>query len=275
MFGGNTSERQVSLTSGVNVWLKLRSRPDFDVTPALLAPDSLDAVGSKLEDATVFRLSYARALRHREEVAAAARARTAARVFFMTGAAPRERASSARVARRFLYDAFDADDDVEKEDASTISRVFPARVRVAGQEQRRRFPIRHGGVSETGRSAPKRAASRSPERRGGVPAVHGQERDRRRARGSAPGRRHDVPQLQSAWEMSEAPRPPAAAAPAATSDGEVSGSSGSVVRLWWRRSAATRDSPYQAQQRRMLHQVAAALERNLWHTRRRDARPAW
>ena len=38
LFGGGTSERQVSLISGTNVWLKLRARPEFEVLPLLLTP---------------------------------------------------------------------------------------------------------------------------------------------------------------------------------------------------------------------------------------------
>ncbi|XP_039797344.1 D-alanine--D-alanine ligase-like isoform X2 [Panicum virgatum] len=38
IFGGDTSERQVSLMSGTNVWLNLQSFDDLDVTPCLLAP---------------------------------------------------------------------------------------------------------------------------------------------------------------------------------------------------------------------------------------------
>ncbi|CAI5928980.1 unnamed protein product, partial [Closterium sp. NIES-64] len=38
LFGGSTAERQVSLISGTNVWLKLRACPQFDVQPFLLSP---------------------------------------------------------------------------------------------------------------------------------------------------------------------------------------------------------------------------------------------
>ncbi|MQM10634.1 hypothetical protein Taro_043532 [Colocasia esculenta] len=40
IFGGETSERQVSLMSGTNVWLNLQSFDDLDVTPCLLAPEN-------------------------------------------------------------------------------------------------------------------------------------------------------------------------------------------------------------------------------------------
>lgn len=39
LFGGQSAERQVSLMSGTNVWLKLRASKDFDATPYFLDPD--------------------------------------------------------------------------------------------------------------------------------------------------------------------------------------------------------------------------------------------
>lgn len=39
LFGGQSAERQVSLMSGTNVWLKLRHSPDFDPTPYFLDPN--------------------------------------------------------------------------------------------------------------------------------------------------------------------------------------------------------------------------------------------
>ena len=38
LFGGKTAERQVSLMSGTNVWLKLRHSPDIDPAPYILSP---------------------------------------------------------------------------------------------------------------------------------------------------------------------------------------------------------------------------------------------
>ena len=114
LFGGNTSERQVSLMSGVNVWLKLRSRRELDVTPVLLAPEGLDAVGAKLEDATVFPLSYAHALRHTvEECASAARSSTDS-----SSSAVRDERSvrDALLSGGFFYDADDEIDDVTHDD---------------------------------------------------------------------------------------------------------------------------------------------------------------
>ena len=278
LFGGNTSERQVSLTSGVNVWLKLRSRPDFDVTPALLAPDSLDACGSELEDATVFRLSYARALRHTvEEVAAAARAREErfAESFSMTGADVGRETNVVRAALRdggFFYDAFDADDDVEKEDASTESRASSLRAfaSLVKKENAVVFLSVHGGVGEDG------TLQAFFETNGVAFTGSGAAASRLCMDKSATGAALAAARLEgvttcrkvtvTAWEMSEALASAAAAAGGASAAdvrhevgirGRVVGAAGGVG---GRRRA--RRPVHQAQQRRMLHRGGApALER--------------
>uniref|UniRef100_A0A7S3UDD3 ATP-grasp domain-containing protein n=1 Tax=Picocystis salinarum TaxID=88271 RepID=A0A7S3UDD3_9CHLO len=66
IFGGNTSERQVSLMSGTNIWLKLRSFKDLDVTPFLLA--SVECADSTpVHEYPVYELPYANVLRHTVE----------------------------------------------------------------------------------------------------------------------------------------------------------------------------------------------------------------
>ncbi|XXG39900.1 hypothetical protein AAC387_Pa01g0745 [Persea americana] len=79
IFGGDTSERQVSLMSGTNVWLNLQAFDDLEVTPCLLAPTN----GSKYlihqdkeeiadHSRMVWSLPYSLVLRHTtEEVLAA------------------------------------------------------------------------------------------------------------------------------------------------------------------------------------------------------------
>ncbi len=57
LFGGNTSERQVSLMSGTNVWLKLRDSHLYDPKPFLL----------DLDGKHVWRLPYQLALNHTVE----------------------------------------------------------------------------------------------------------------------------------------------------------------------------------------------------------------
>ena len=60
LFGGSTAEKQVSLMSGTNVWLKLRNSKKYNPEPYLLAPDG----------ETVWRLPYALILNHTvEEIA--------------------------------------------------------------------------------------------------------------------------------------------------------------------------------------------------------------
>ncbi|KAF5759576.1 putative D-alanine--D-alanine ligase domain, Pre-ATP-grasp domain superfamily [Helianthus annuus] len=61
IFGGDTSERQVSLMSGTNVWLNLQVSGDVEVTPCLLAP------GNDISSRTVWSLPYSLVLRHTTE----------------------------------------------------------------------------------------------------------------------------------------------------------------------------------------------------------------
>ncbi|KAL4572453.1 hypothetical protein LXL04_019230 [Taraxacum kok-saghyz] len=61
IFGGDTSERQVSLMSGTNVWLNLQVSGDLEVTPCLLAP------GNDTGSRTVWSLPYSLVLRHTTE----------------------------------------------------------------------------------------------------------------------------------------------------------------------------------------------------------------
>ncbi|XP_019254698.1 PREDICTED: uncharacterized protein LOC109233316 isoform X2 [Nicotiana attenuata] len=74
IFGGDTSERQVSLMSGTNVWLNLRASDDLEVTPCLLAPatsysDVSDFAKREVDkkSKTVWTLPYSLLLRHTTE----------------------------------------------------------------------------------------------------------------------------------------------------------------------------------------------------------------
>ncbi|CAN6206535.1 unnamed protein product [Urochloa humidicola] len=76
IFGGDTSERQVSLMSGANVWLNLQGFDDLDVTPCLLAPANgyFSSHDQDFNDISreVWTLPYSLVLRHTtEEVHAA------------------------------------------------------------------------------------------------------------------------------------------------------------------------------------------------------------
>ncbi|MEK7654708.1 MAG: hypothetical protein AAB323_00420 [Pseudomonadota bacterium] len=56
LFGGNTAERQVSVMSGTNIWLKLQGSKKYAASPFFLAPDM-----------TVYPLPYTFALSHTVE----------------------------------------------------------------------------------------------------------------------------------------------------------------------------------------------------------------
>ncbi|KAF6152644.1 hypothetical protein GIB67_008081 [Kingdonia uniflora] len=79
IFGGDTSERQVSLMSGTNVWLNLQAFDDLEVTPCLLAPPNgyssnvdHDKRSHGVLSRSVWFLPYSLVLRHTtEEVLAA------------------------------------------------------------------------------------------------------------------------------------------------------------------------------------------------------------
>lgn len=74
IFGGDTSERQVSLMSGTNVWLNLQAFDDLEVTPCLLAPRNgysssmnSDKSDSGESSRAVWSLPYSVVLRHTTE----------------------------------------------------------------------------------------------------------------------------------------------------------------------------------------------------------------
>ncbi|CAM8966948.1 unnamed protein product [Rhodiola kirilowii] len=72
IFGGDTSERQVSLMSGTNVWLNLQAFDDIDVVPCMLAPRSVHSstANSGEEDVRsrqLWLLPYSLVLRHTTE----------------------------------------------------------------------------------------------------------------------------------------------------------------------------------------------------------------
>ncbi|XP_006658994.1 uncharacterized protein LOC102717361 [Oryza brachyantha] len=75
IFGGDTSERQVSLMSGTNVWLNLQGFDDLDVIPCLLTPgDEYSSHDQNINENSrdVWILPYSLVLRHTtEEVHAA------------------------------------------------------------------------------------------------------------------------------------------------------------------------------------------------------------
>ncbi|KAF8093326.1 hypothetical protein N665_0384s0013 [Sinapis alba] len=79
LFGGDTSERQVSVISGTNIWMNLQRFGDLKVTPCLLSSSLSNSMGaspdkteSDLDNREVWLLPYSVVLRHTvEEVLAA------------------------------------------------------------------------------------------------------------------------------------------------------------------------------------------------------------
>nr|VDD51322.1 unnamed protein product [Brassica oleracea] len=79
LFGGDTSERQVSVISGTNIWMNLQRFGDLKVTPCLLCSSLSNSMGafpdkteSDLDNREVWLLPYYVVLRHTvEEVLAA------------------------------------------------------------------------------------------------------------------------------------------------------------------------------------------------------------
>lgn len=67
IFGGDSSERQVSLMSGTNVWLNLQTFDDLEVTPCLLAPVKSNDKEMDASSRTVWSLPYSVVLRHTTE----------------------------------------------------------------------------------------------------------------------------------------------------------------------------------------------------------------
>ncbi|KAL9260564.1 D-alanine--D-alanine ligase-like protein [Drosera capensis] len=72
IFGGDTSERQVSLMSGTNVWLNLQGFEDLEVIPCLLAPTTSlykEKGGMELcmSSTSIWNLPYSLVLRHTTE----------------------------------------------------------------------------------------------------------------------------------------------------------------------------------------------------------------
>ena len=148
LFGGGTSERQVSLMSGTNAWLKLSSHPDVDARPFLLDKAELaPAPGQSDVDALrgrgVLRLPYGAVLRHTvEEVAAAADA-----ALEPTRAAATSRARAAAAAELALPAGARSLDADAKPERTTLGAVLNE----AAAAEAVVFIAVHGGPGEDGR----------------------------------------------------------------------------------------------------------------------------
>jgi len=137
LFGGTTAERQVSVLSGTNVWLKLLRSDRFEPAPYLLEDGDLedgDLEGGE-PGGTVWELTYAAALRHSvEQIAEVCRA--------VGDVEPERRRLAADVADRLDLAPWQA----------TVDNAVPRRMTVAEFLDGRRFVFvaLHGGAGENG-----------------------------------------------------------------------------------------------------------------------------
>jgi D-alanine--D-alanine ligase len=127
LFGGSTAERQVSVLSGTNVWLKLRGSERYEPIPFLLRPD-----GSR----ELWRVPYAGALRHTAEeidqycVASA------------NGPSDAVEALVADVVQRLALEQGDRSAAGERAEAVTLADLLARSERI--------FIALHGGLGENG-----------------------------------------------------------------------------------------------------------------------------
>lgn len=139
LFGGGTSERQVSLISGTNVWLKLRALQEFDVSPVLLTPTS---EGCELGSTTVWHLPYAAVLRHTvEEILAVATASPETVSRLMT-----EKVRATLLASGWVTDGEAGDADFGRARSTTLQSMALE----AAEEGAVVFNAVHGGCGEDG-----------------------------------------------------------------------------------------------------------------------------
>ncbi|XP_031095493.1 uncharacterized protein LOC115999733 [Ipomoea triloba] len=152
IFGGDTSERQVSLISGTNVWLNLRAFDDLEVTPCLLAPGNgysskLDGNKQGVKSRTVWSLPYSLILRHTiEEVLDAC----------LEAIEPDRVALTSHLRSQVMTDLMEGLRNHEWFHGFDISDELPERfslgdwVKLAKETQATVFIAVHGGIGEDG-----------------------------------------------------------------------------------------------------------------------------
>ncbi|KAG4992889.1 hypothetical protein JHK87_026346 [Glycine soja] len=154
IFGGNTSERQVSLMSGTNVWLNLLAFHDLEVTPCLLSPTSECAssidMGKKADDVmnrTVWSLPYSLVLRHTtEEVLDAC----------MEAIEPEHAAITSELRKKVMNDLMEGLKDHNWFTGFDIADDLPVKfslrqwIKLAKEVQATVFIAVHGGIGEDG-----------------------------------------------------------------------------------------------------------------------------
>ncbi|KAK9734334.1 hypothetical protein RND81_04G132500 [Saponaria officinalis] len=150
IFGGETSERQVSLMSGTNVWLNLQAFDDLDVAPFLLAPASPYVDGDqdgKLSSKAVWSLPYSLVLRHTTEeiLAACVEAMEPERAELTSHL--RKQVVNDLVERSGKQNSFT---DFDVPDGSPEKYSLEDWIRLAKETQATVFIAVHGGIGEDG-----------------------------------------------------------------------------------------------------------------------------
>ncbi|MED6156508.1 hypothetical protein PIB30_014905 [Stylosanthes scabra] len=153
IFGGDTSERQVSLMSGTNVWLNLQAFHDLEVTPCLLSTTSeyeSTVDGKKADNVmnrTVWSLPYSLVLRHTtEEVLAAC----------IEAIEPDRAAITSNLREKVMNDLMEGFKDHSWFTGFDIADEVPMRfsleqwIKLAKQAEATVFIAVHGGIGEDG-----------------------------------------------------------------------------------------------------------------------------
>lgn len=154
IFGGNTSERQVSLMSGTNVWLNLLAFHDLEVIPCLLSPTSeyassvdMDKKDGDVINRTVWSLPYSLVLRHTtEEVLDAC----------MEAIEPERAAITSDLRKKVMNDLVEGLKDHNWFKGFDIADELPVKfslrrwIKLAKEVQATVFIAVHGGIGEDG-----------------------------------------------------------------------------------------------------------------------------
>ncbi|XLU54179.1 hypothetical protein S245_048827 [Arachis hypogaea] len=153
IFGGDTSERQVSLMSGTNVWLNLQAFHDLEVTPCLLSTTSeyeSTVDGKKADNVmnrTVWSLPYSLVLRHTtEEVLAAC----------IEAIEPDRAAMTSNLREKVMNDLMEGFKDHSWFTGFDIADELPIRfslkqwIKLAKKAEATVFIAVHGGIGEDG-----------------------------------------------------------------------------------------------------------------------------
>ncbi|OVA12683.1 D-alanine--D-alanine ligase [Macleaya cordata] len=153
IFGGETSERQVSLMSGTNVWLNLQAFDDLEVIPCLLAPPNGYSSNMNQDEEydvfsrTVWSLPYSLVLRHTtEEVLATC----------LEAIEPARAALTSHLRNQVMIDLMEGLSKQSWFAGFDISNVLPTKfpleqwIKQAKEVQATVFIAVHGGIGEDG-----------------------------------------------------------------------------------------------------------------------------